>query len=155
MTVITVKAKEQKLFVHCKGKLLASFRVSTAKRGIGAEKGSLQTPPGRHRIYKKIGARAAKGAVFKDRVNTGEIWDGKSQFGDLILSRIIQIEGVEPGINKGGNVDTLERYVYFHGTNHVKNIGKPSSHGCITMRCSDIIKFFKLVKKGDHVIIQP
>jgi UDP-N-acetylmuramate--alanine ligase len=153
--LLVVSVKQQKVFLFGKNMLIAIYQVSTAKKGVGAEKGSQKTPPGLHVICKKIGANAVNGAVFKDRVNTGDVWDGESQFGDLIITRIIQLDGMEPGINKGGNVDTKERYIYFHGTNHIKNIGKPSSHGCITMRSEDIIDLFKRVKKGDPVVIQP
>jgi UDP-N-acetylmuramate--alanine ligase len=151
---IHVSVAKQKAYLKVNGRIVRAYPVSTAKNGVGSEKGSLKTPLGLHRIYNKIGLRALKGAVFKDRIRTGEVWDGVSQKGDLILSRIIQLEGLEPGKNRGGNVDTRLRYIYFHGTNHVKNIGKPSSHGCIIMRCDDIIDLFNRVKKGDKVVIR-
>ncbi len=151
--LIVVSVKKQRTCLLVNGKCIAEYQVSTAKNGTGSKKGSLKTPLGWHIIYKKIGARAVKRTIFKDRRRTGEIWNGRSQKGDLILSRILQLDGVEKGKNRGGNVDTKSRYIYFHGTNHRKNIGKPSSHGCIIMRCEDIIELFNMVKTGDPVVI--
>ncbi len=151
--LILVSIKFQRLTLFQYGKKIRQYPVSTAKLGAGNRKGSMQTPLGLHKIASRIGARAANGSVFKDRINTGDIWDGKSQFGDLILSRIITLEGMEKGVNLGGDVDTKSRYIYIHGTNHIKTIGKPASHGCVTMKSKDIIDLFKRVKKGDPVVI--
>ncbi len=150
---VLVSVADQVLAIVHLGKIAKKYLVSTARAGVGARKNSGKTPPGLHRIKEKIGARAFPGAVFKDRINTGEVWDGSSQFGDLILSRIIRLEGMEKGVNKGGTVDTFSRYIYIHGTNHESTIGKPTSQGCITMRNKDIMDLFKRVKKGDLVAI--
>jgi len=151
--LIYVSGKRCALFLIEKGRVVLSFRVSVAKKGFGSRKGSQRTQLGWHRISEKIGAGASAGTVFKDRVNTGELWDGKSQYGDLILSRILRLEGLEDGKNRGGEVDTHERYIYMHGTNHTRNIGKPSSSGCVTFKCKDIIELFSRVRKGDPLVI--
>jgi len=151
--LIRVSIRNQRLSLLHYGKPVKIYSVSTAKRGAGNRKDSLQTPLGRHRIYAKIGGRAVRGAIFKDRKNTGRVWDGKDRSGDLILSRILRLEGMEKGVNKGGVVDTRSRYIYIHGTSHRKTIGRPASHGCVTMKCEDIIDLYKRVKKGDPVVI--
>jgi L,D-transpeptidase YbiS len=151
--LIWVSLSNQQLTLYHFGKPVKKYRVSTAKKGAGNRAGSMQTPLGWHKISAKIGARAAKDTVFKDRVNTGIRWDGESQFGDLILTRILWLDGMEKGINKGGRVDTGKRYIYIHGTNHVKTLGKPASHGCVTMSSRDVADLFRRVKKGDPVVI--
>lgn len=49
------------------GALLREYPVSTAARGAGEQRGSYQTPRGRHVIRAKIGAGAPRGAVFVGR----------------------------------------------------------------------------------------
>ncbi|MFH0921398.1 MAG: L,D-transpeptidase [Fibrobacterota bacterium] len=150
---LRVSVNDQRLYLVENHKIIRRYRVSTAKAGTGNKAGSGRTPLGIHRIFRKIGKGAVKGTVFKDRINTREVWDGKSVFGDLILSRILWLDGVEPGVNKGHNIDTRARYIYIHGTNHRKGIGRPASHGCVTMKCEDIIDLFGRVRQGDRVVI--
>jgi hypothetical protein len=151
--LIRVFIRDQRLTLFRHGRKIKTYRVSTAAHGAGNTKGSLQTPLGLHSICAKIGKGAIRDAVFKDRVNTGEVWDGRSQFGDLILSRILWLTGRERGVNKGGSVDTKSRYIYIHGTNHRRTIGKPASQGCITMKSEDVIDLFGRIRKGDPVVI--
>jgi len=150
---ILVLVKYQRLLLIRASKIEKEYSISTSRFGIGNKFGSKKTPQGVHRICKKIGKKQVKWAVFKDRIPTGEIWDGKSEFGDLILSRILVLDGLQKGINKGGDVDTCLRYIYIHGTNHEKTIGRPATQGCITMKSDDIIEMFNKVKKGDIVAI--
>jgi hypothetical protein len=81
--------------------LLRQYPVSTAARGLGETSGSYQTPRGRHRISDKIGAGAPLFAAFRARVPTGEIWtpalDAAEPGRDWILTRILWLEGLEPG----------------------------------------------------------
>jgi lipoprotein-anchoring transpeptidase ErfK/SrfK len=72
---------------------------------------------------------------------------------NLILTRILRLDGLEPGINKGEKIDSYARYIYIHGTNREDLIGKPMSHGCICMRNNDIIELFDSVEEGTLVII--
>ena len=96
-------------------------------------------------------------AVFKAREPTGEIWtpalDAQAPGRDWILTRILWLEGLEPGKNKGGTVDTRNRYIYIHGTNEEHKLGMPASHGCIRMRNADVIDLFDLVEVGTEVRI--
>lgn len=151
--LVYVSGRRFRLFLLNRGKVVRSYKICLAKKGLGGLRGSGKTPLGWHRIFAKFGKGAKAGTVFKDRVNTREIWDGKSQFGDLILSRILWLEGLEPGRNKGGDRDTRARYIYIHGTNHVNRVGKPGSQGCVTMKSTDVIDLFDRVRKGDPIVV--
>ncbi|CCD37183.1 ErfK/YbiS/YcfS/YnhG family protein [Candidatus Paraburkholderia kirkii UZHbot1] len=105
----------------------------------------------------KIGAGAPSGAVFVGRRITGEIHrldaSGGEPDHDWILSRILWLQGLEPGLNRGGNVDTLRRFIYIHGTAAESGIGTACSHGCIRMTNADVIGLFDLVPAGCMVRI--
>lgn len=138
--------------------LLCQFPVSTARNGAGEAEGSFCTPRGAHRIAQKIGADAPLFAVFKARVATGEIWtpqlDAEEPGRDWILSRILWLDGLEPGRNQGGDVDSHERHIYIHGTNEEDKIGTPVSHGCIRMRNADVVTLFDQVAVDTRVNIR-
>ena len=118
------------------------YPVSTSRFGLGSEPGSLRTPLGRFRVHEKIGGGAPLGTVFKSRVALPE--NGlRSTAEDLILTRILWLEGLEPH-----NENTLGRYIYLHGTNHEKLLGQPASHGCVRMRNADIVELYDLTEVG-------
>jgi UDP-N-acetylmuramate--alanine ligase len=71
------------------------------------------------------------------------------------LTRILRLEGLEEGINKGPGVDSFERYIYIHGTGREDLIGTPLSHGCVCLRNLDIIRLFGMVKESTLVYIDP
>ena len=127
--------------------------VSTAENGVGSAEGSHQTPPGWHRIHARIGAGADPAAIFESRVATGERWSGTPDPRDLILGRVLTLEGLEAGVNQGPGVDSLERYIYLHGTNHEHQLGAPGSHGCVRLSRAAIVTLFDLVAEGDPVVI--
>ncbi|MEQ1593134.1 MAG: L,D-transpeptidase [Thiobacillaceae bacterium] len=137
--------------------LLRQYPISSAANGAGEADGSYCTPRGRHRIAEKIGAGAPLCAAFKARVQTGEVWvpsqDTDTSERDWILSRILWLEGLEPGKNQGGTVDSHARYIYIHGTNEEYKIGTPASHGCIRMRNADVAELFDRVEVGTAVNI--
>lgn len=137
--------------------LIRQYPVSTAANGAGSQNGSHCTPLGRHRIAEKIGAGAPLGTAFKSRQPTGEIWtpelDPANPGRDWILTRILWLEGLEPGKNQGGTVDSHSRYIYIHGTNEEHKLGSPASHGCIRMKNEDVAELFNLVKVGTEVRI--
>jgi UDP-N-acetylmuramate--alanine ligase len=132
---------------------LGAWPVSTAKNGIGGEENSFKTPPGWHRIHTRIGAGACPGTVFESREPTGETWCGEGCDGDLILARILTLDGLEDGINRGPGHDSLERYIYLHGTNQEALIGRPMSQGCVRFGNADICALFDVVREGDFVFI--
>ena len=152
--VLVVDVPRQRLvLLDRQGEGLAEYRVSTAAAGIGGEEGSLRTPPGLHRIHARIGAGEPAGAVFVSREPTGEIWRGEQDERDLILSRVITLEGLEDGINRGPGRDSLGRFIYLHGTNHEEALGEPASHGCIRLGNADVIGLFDRVAEGDLVAV--
>ena len=140
-----------------KGELVRSYVVSTSKRPPSNVKDSLGTPRGLHAIAEKIGADQPPGMVFKARVPTGrhfsELPDADTH-PNLITSRILWLRGLEAGVNQGGNVDTQERYIYVHGTNHEDRLGTPQSAGCVLMANLDIIGLYEEVRAGDLVWIE-
>jgi L,D-transpeptidase YbiS len=130
------------------GELLRRFPVSTSKFGLGSEPGSFRTPLGQFRVSDKIGAGAEPGAIFKSRLPAGG--NGLDSPGeDLVLSRILWLEGAEPH-----NANTRARYIYIHGTNHEEEVGRPASHGCVRMKNADIIELFEMVPAGAEVRIE-
>ena len=135
------------------------FSVSTSKLGLGEKNGSLQTPRGRHIVRAKIGAGQPVNAVFVRRRPTGEVWTPArhEQYPgrDWILTRILWLSGCEPGRNRLGEVDTMRRYIYIHGSPDFAEMGKPGSIGCIRMRGTDIVKLFDLVPPYTPVEIKP
>ncbi|WP_299974883.1 L,D-transpeptidase [uncultured Pseudoteredinibacter sp.] len=141
--------------------VLESYSVSTAQRGVCAQEGSFGTPVGLHCIRERIGADMPLGMCFKGRQATGEIASIENQAppcrteGDFILSRIMWLEGLEPGINQGHGIDSHARYIYIHGTNEEYLIGQAASHGCIRMRNSDVIELFDLLTEYTPVLILP
>jgi UDP-N-acetylmuramate-alanine ligase len=152
---LVVSIEEQALLVCSNGRIIERYDASTSRFGNGNRENSLKTPLGMHRIKEKYGAGAPPGRVFRDREDTGEHWD-HSQTGDnLILSRIMRLEGLEQGINKGPGVDSYERYIYIHGTGREDMIGTPLSHGCICLRNHDVIRLFDTVREGTLVFIDP
>lgn len=156
--VLLVDATIQKMYLIVEGRAVAEWSVSTAEKGIGSRKGSDQTPLGVHRIAQKIGDGAQLGAIFKARQNTGKIVDiltapGADSPADYVTSRILWLDGLEPGLNKGGNVDSMERFIYIHGTGEEGRIGTPASHGCIRMLNRDVIELFDQVDENTLVVI--
>lgn len=137
--------------------LLAEYAVSTAANGAGENKNSGCTPRGRHVVRARIGAGMPAGTVFVGRRPTGEVWTPhlSVQFPqrDWILTRILWLSGCEPGVNRLGNCDSMQRFIYIHGTPDSEPMGVPRSHGCIRMRNSDVIALFERVPAGTPVNI--
>ena len=140
------------------GDLLHEYPVSTSKYGTGCQNGSEKTPLGLHRIADKLGGAMPVNEVFIGRIPQGSLEEcierGVDLPDDVIMSRIMWLEGMEPGRNKGGYVDTYQRYIYIHGTNHEDQIGTPTSIGCIRMRNQDVVDLFRLVQVGSEVLIE-
>ena len=159
MNSININVTEQLLrLLDEDGKLIQQYPVSTSKYGTGNQNGSEQTPLGLHRIKDKLGGAMPVNEVFIGRVPHGNLEEcierGVDLPDDVIMSRIMWLEGMEPGHNKGGYVDTYQRYIYIHGTNHEESIGTPTSIGCIRMCNQDIVELFRLVDVGTEVLIQ-
>jgi lipoprotein-anchoring transpeptidase ErfK/SrfK len=154
---LDISIPAQCLTVIDRGKEIRRYLVSTAKNGVGEQRGSECTPTGWHSIRAKIGSGQPLNAVFKGRRPTGEIYD--EELGerypqrDWILTRILWLGGLEPGKNRYGDVDTCWRYIYIHGTPEEATVGSPASHGCIRMKNRDMLDLFGRVQAGIKVYI--
>jgi hypothetical protein len=148
-----VDSNLQKMFLMYGDAVQKTYEISTSKFGLGNVEGSNKTPQGIHKIANKIGHSAPHGRIFESREDTGCDWDGDLTRDNMILSRILRLQGLEPGINQGPGIDSYERYIYIHGTNREDLIGTPNSHGCVCMRNDDVIDLFTIVEEDTVVII--
>ncbi len=157
MIHLEVHIPSQKMVVYNNKLLCGEYSVSTAKNGVGEVKNSEQTPRGLHVIRAKIGANQPVNTVFVGRRPTGEIFTPALREAapdrDWILTRILWLCGLEPGKNRLGNVDTMQRYVYIHGAPDDIEMGTPGSRGCIRMRNSDLVELFDNVTAGTKLLI--
>lgn len=155
---ILVSVPEQTLACYENSELLQRYAVSTAKNGVGELLGSECTPRGLHEVHEVIGYEHLENSVFVGRVWTGEIYTEALAHAhptrDWILTRIVRLKGLEPGRNQGGKVDSLERFIYIHGTPDTTALGVPGSHGCIRMRNQDMIALADWVLVGTSVLIE-
>ena len=124
------------------------YPVSTSKWGVGSWQDSNRTPLGWHRVTDWIGAQAQPGQAFVSREPTGEIlpparWRSVLA-ADYVLTRILWLDGLEEGLNRGDGIDSRSRYIYLHGTNQEHLLGQPASHGCIRLANRDVIELFDL-----------
>ena len=154
--VLLVSIGTQTLRYFANGTLQKTYVVSTSKRPPSNVKGSLGTPTGLHLVAEKVGGGTPPGIVFKSRQNTGFHFrefidpDGSD---NLVTTRILWLRGAEPGVNQGNGIDSYERYIYIHGTNHEERLGQPQSGGCVLMHNIEIIELFDQVRTGDLVWI--
>ena len=157
MPRIEISIPEQSLVFLENGREIRRYAVSTSRNGAGEQQGSFCTPRGEHIVRAKIGAGQPVNTVFVRRRPTGEIWTpemaGRFPGRDWILTRILWLSGCEPGRNRMGDVDTMRRYIYIHGSPDNVGMGKPGSIGCIRMRNRDILDLFELVPAGSRVSI--
>jgi len=156
---LVISLTRQTLQVLRAGRVEREFLVSTSRHGPGERSGSLCTPRGRHVIRAKIGQGLPAGAVLRGRRPTGEVFspalDQAEPGRDWILSRILWLSGLEPARNRRGDVDTMRRYIYIHGTPDREPMGVPFSHGCIRMRNADVCWLFDAVTPGTRVNLVP
>ena len=112
---------------------------------------------GKHIIRAKIGDKQPINTVFVKRRPTGEIYTPQlaAQYPnrDWILTRILWLSGCEVGFNRLGEVDTMRRYIYIHGSPDSAAMGKPGSIGCIRMHNDDLLELFDKVPVGTPVNI--
>ena len=137
---------------------IKSYQISSAKNGVGQNRGSFCTPLGKHIIRAKIGEGQPVNTVFIRRRPTGEIYSPilgeKYPDRDWILTRILWLSGCEPGFNRLGTVDTMRRFIYIHGSPDSIDIGRPGSIGCIRMLNTDLLELFDLTDVGTEVNIK-
>jgi hypothetical protein len=146
---VIISVAEQKLMVMRDGMWTHKFRVSTSKFGSGDSYGSYKTPLGKLRVCDKIGGGLNSGSVIKHRHATGEILPVNAPGRDPIVTRILWLEGLEPG-----NEHAKARGIYIHGTIEESKIGEAVSYGCIRMKSRDVIDVYDAVPVGSIVTIQ-
>lgn len=155
--LIRVDVPAQRLCLEHGGEVLMDVAVSTARNGVGEAHGSECTPRGWHQVRARIGEGCPLNTVFRGRRPTGEIYSpalrAQHPKRDWILTRILWLSGLEPGRNRLGPVDTMRRYVYIHGCPDEDPMGVPSSHGCVKMRNTEVVRLFDLVTPGTRVLI--
>jgi len=157
MNTVRISIAEQMLELRENAASVRRYPVSTSKNGAGEKYGSFCTPRGRHLIRAKIGAGAPVNTVFVKRRPTGETYDaelGRRFPGrDWMLTRLLWLSGCERGFNRLGDVDTMRRYIYIHGSPDSAVMGQPGSIGCIRMRNDDLLDLFERVEPGTPVEI--
>ena len=154
---IIINIALQQLTLQSNERVIRQYSISSAKKGVGEQQGSEQTPRGHHIVRAKIGANLPINTVLKARRPTGEIYSAElaeqNANRDWILTRILWLSGCEVGKNRGGNCDTMRRYIYIHGTPDSEPMGIPASHGCIRMRNTDLAELFTLTPLYASVFI--
>ena len=147
---IVIDVKAQRLSLRgAQGAELFSAPCSTGAAGTGCEEGSGKTPTGRFRICSKHGSNAPLNTVFRSRLPVGTYDPQQGAGGDVILARILCLEGSEPH-----NANTRARYIYIHGTADTARIGSPVSHGCIRLTPQDAARLYELTPLLTPVTIQ-
>jgi len=152
-----VDIESQTLHHIKKGQFIKKYSISSSKYGTGSDSGSLRTPLGIHSIKQKIGNQLPFAAILKGRVWNGDIAtiisENQDTDFDYVTSRIMWLEGLELGSNKGKGIDSFSRFIYIHGTAEEGLIGKPASDGCIRMYNADVIELFEISRSGMKVLI--
>lgn len=148
--LLLVDVAAQSLELHTAQGVARRYRVSTAAAGVGNRQHSNRTPLGWHRIEARIGGAEPPGRVFVGRVPQPRIlrpheWRNPDS-GDVILTRILWLRGLEPGVNAGPGIDSHARYIYLHGTNQEHLLGQPASLGCIRLSNRDMLELFDWVE---------
>ena len=150
--ILAVSVATQTVSWFTDGQWVKTLPASTSRFGMGQQAGSNCTPLGLHRVAEKVGGGLPAGTVFRARQPVGHT--SQPEFADAkITTRILWLEGLEPGFNQGGNVDSHARYIYIHGTGNQQSIGQPASHGCIHLADADLIPLFDRLSVGTLVWI--
>ncbi len=152
--MIFVNSSNQTLYLFKNNSLIFESKVSTSIHGMGCKMNSFKTPTGLHKVSSMIGKGLPAGTLFKNRRPTEKVVKKiPMDNSDYITSRILRLNGLEEGKNKGGDVDSYNRYIYIHGTPHCNKLGSKQSQGCIRMSDTDVIKLFDLVDHKTLVLI--
>lgn len=157
---IEISISKQKLLLTNNDGLVKEYNISSSVYGEGSLEGSYKTPLGRHIVKKMIGEDVPYGGRLIGRVYQGEIFpiylqDNVIVQEDVVQSRIIWLDGLEEGVNKGAGIDSFQRYIYIHGTPEEWRLGQKASKGCIRMSNKDVIELYSLINSGTLVNILP
>jgi lipoprotein-anchoring transpeptidase ErfK/SrfK len=99
----------------------------------------------------KAGGGWPIGTAFVNREPVGCTWQGMPQA--AIAHRIFWLEGLDPGWNRGGDVDTFDRYIYIHGVGNELTLGRPASRGCVHLAAADLMPLHDRLPVGTVVWI--
>ncbi|UYG01410.1 L,D-transpeptidase [Halomonas sp. GD1P12] len=152
---LEIDLTEQRLRAWQGTRVVHECTVSSGANGVGQHEGSGQTPGGWHYVRASIGQGLPENAVFRGRRFTGEVFSPtlgeQNPDRDWILTRILWLCGLEPGVNRGGSVDSQRRYIYLHGTPPHEPMGVAASHGCVRLRNQDLLWVFEVAVPGTPV----
>ena len=155
--IVFVSIEKQKLYHIKNNKIISEFIISSSAYGTGNKAGSNKTPLGLHKVKQKYGDNTPINGRMKGRVYYGEIAaiyrDNTKSKTDDVTTRILWLEGLEHGRNKGEGIDSFKRYIYIHGTSEEGRLGTPASHGCIRMKNKDVSDLYKIIEVGTLVLI--
>jgi lipoprotein-anchoring transpeptidase ErfK/SrfK len=159
LLAVDVAAQTMTLFERCnvltppgqfpRYRFRKTFRISSSRFGLGQKADTNHTPLGLHRIAEKVGGGLPVGTVFRSRKAVGLTWQGEP--GAPIAHRILWLDGLDPGWNRGGEVDTHSRYVYIHGVGNELTLGRPASRGCVHLAAADLLPLFDALPGGTLV----
>lgn len=154
---LIITSMQKMIILPPSGKPPIEYVISTSKFGIGSTENSNKTPLGWHRVNERIGHGKPAGAVFSSRRFTGKVIPhtelNNPNSEDMVLTRILWLEGLEPGKNSGNGIDSHSRCIYIHGTNQEQLLGQPASHGCIRMSNEDVIELFEMTMNTDFYCV--
>jgi len=132
---IEVSIKEQRLYLIKNNNIIRSYSISSSAYGEG--------------VKTKIGTKVPKYEFFVSRQHIPQevkiIHEDIDSPDDFITTRIMWLTGLTEGFNRGGNVDSFNRFIYIHGTHEEGLIGKKASHGCIRMLNQDVLELFEII----------
>jgi hypothetical protein len=155
--ILCASITSQKLYLMQKGEIVKEYTMSTSRKPPSCVENSLGTPWGLHEVCEKIGEGEEIGMVFVGRKPIGDTYstceDGMKAK-NLITTRILRLRGLEDGVNRGNGIDSYDRYIYIHGTNHEDRIGSPSSSGCLQLANQDVLQLHDLAEEGMHLWIE-
>ena len=155
--LLYVSMKAQKMYHILNNKVIKTYTISSAEKGVGNTKNSEQTPLGLHSVKEKHGDNTPLNGRMIGRIFFGQIAkiykDTSRSKTDDITTRILWLSGEEERVNKGGNVDSYQRYIYIHGTSEEGRLGTPASHGCIRMNNKDVLELYNKIAVGTKVLI--
>ncbi|MAW21603.1 MAG: hypothetical protein CMD16_04325 [Flavobacteriales bacterium] len=155
--LVFISIKNQRMYHIKNNKIIDIFIISSSLKGTGNKSGSNKTPLGLHKIKEKYGEEVPINGIMIERVFYGKLatihHDTTRSSSDDITSRILWLEGLEEGKNKGKGIDSYNRYIYIHGTSEEGRLGTPASNGCIRMKNKDVIELYNKIKIGTLVLI--
>ena len=132
-------------------RLRRHFVASTSRVGVGQVEHSNRTPLGLHRVARRIGTGWPPGTVLRARTPAGFTWAGVPDA--PIAHRILWLDGLDPGFNRGGSLDSFRRYIYIHGVGDELTLGRPASRGCVHLPALGLIELASAIPEGTLVWI--